>query len=379
MIVRTLLLALALLGAGTSAAAQPERPSLPRNADPNDWEAYYDEGVSLLNRGRSANAQKAFYWSSRMDPSRAEPLYGLRVALFLDDFRLWERYMRDDRDALRHPTAVRADSLMDEAMLRSPFVPRSLNLLLYNQLPGDWGRDPTTLGWLAFAKPDMEKAVEHFTRAVETRPGNVGRRMDLAQALVVLGRMDEAAVQVQAVLAELRRQDERELVRVYESKEMLEYALGLLYLSARRNDAAREALERALVENAAAFAAHRGMALLARVQGDRDRAAEEHGQAVEIAGAHPLLDIEYGAALVDARRPAEALPYLTRVVEREPFWADARLELGRAYDAAGKREEALAAYERYLELAPRKSATTIAAVRRQIERLRAAPAAPPPG
>jgi predicted Zn-dependent protease len=223
----------------------------------------------------------------------------------------------------------------------------------------------------------VEAAVHHFTRAVESHPGSVGRRMDLAQALVALGRMDEAAAQVSAVLAELRRRDERELVRVYESKEMLEYSLALLCLSAGRSDEAREALERALVENVAAYQAHRGMALLARVRRDPARAAEESGRAVEIAGAHPLLDFEYGAALVEARRPAEALPILERVVRREPFWADARLELGRAYEGAGRPGEALAAYGRYLELAPRAEASRAAAVRRRMEWLRAAPAAPP--
>jgi tetratricopeptide (TPR) repeat protein len=379
MILRTLLPALALLAAVTSAAAQhPERPPLPRGADLNDWEAYYDEGVRMLNHGRAVGAQEAFYWSARLDPSRADPLYALRVAIFLDDLGLWDRYLRDEPGALRNPRALRADSLMGEAMLRNPFVPRSLNLLLYGQLPGQWGHDPTTRGWLAFAKPDVEAAVGHFTRAVESHPQSVGRRMDLAQALVALGRMDEAAAQVSAVLAELRRRDERELVRVYESKEMLEYSLALLCLSAGRDDEAREALERALVESAAAYQAHRGLALLARVRRDPARAAEESGRAVEIAGPHPLLDFEYGAALVEARRPAEAVPILERVVRREPFWADARLELGRAYEGSGRRGEALAAYERYLELAPRADASRAAAVRRRMERLRAAPAAPPP-
>jgi len=379
MIRRIALIAIAIVTSVISAAAQvPERPRLPRDADTNDWEAYYDHGVKMLNSGLSSNAQKAFYWSARLDPSRAEPVYAMRVAIFLSDIRRWEQYLRDDEAALRHPQMVRADSLMDEAMLRSPFVPRSLDLLLFNQLPGRWGQDFTTRGWLAFAGQDVETAARHFASAVERDPRSVWRRMNLAQALVVLGRMDEAAVQVQAVLAELRSQDERQLVRVYESKAMLEYALALLYLSRNRNDEARQALERALLENAGAYPAHRGMALLARARRDLPAAAEEHGRALELAGEHPLLAYEYAAALVDARRPAEALPHLARVLEREPFWANAHLELARAHDALGSRAEALAAYERYLSLAPKRAASMAATVRRRMERLQESPAAAPP-
>lgn len=189
MIRRTLFSAIALVAVATSAAAQrPERPNLPRDADPNDWEAYYDHGVKMLNGGLTGSAEKAFYWSARLDPSRAEPLYAQRVTIFMDDVRVWERYLEDHPATLRRPEVARADSLMGEAMLRSPFVPRSLNLLLYNQLPGSWGSDPTTRGWLAMARQDMETAVRHFTRAVENRPGNVGARVDLAQALVVVDR-----------------------------------------------------------------------------------------------------------------------------------------------------------------------------------------------
>jgi tetratricopeptide (TPR) repeat protein len=381
MIRRIVLLASALLLVATSLAAQarPDGLNLPRDADPNDWEAYFDYGVRMMNAGLAENAQKSFYWSARLNPARAEPLYAMRVAIFMEDINRWQRYMRDDAGTLKLPRMATADSLLDEAMLRSPFLPRSLDLLLYNQLPGRWRQDLNTRGWLAFADRDMDAAIRYFTRAVERHPNSYWRRMDLAQALVVGGRMDEAAEQVRAVLAGLRVRDARELVRVYESKERLEYALGLLYLSRSRHQEAREALERALLENAAAFTAHRGLGLLATARRDPAGAAEEYARAVEIAGAHPLLDYEYGAALVDSRRHAEAVTYLARAVEREPVWAAARLELGRAYDGARRPEEALAAYARYLELAPRSDAATAAAVRRRMELLRAAPAAPPPG
>jgi predicted Zn-dependent protease len=378
MILRIVLLAVALLAAGTPASAQPpDRPRLPRDADRNDWEAYYDHGVRMLNTGLSSDAWNAFYWAARLDPTRAEPLYGMRVAIFREDIRRWDLYRRDFPPTLEEKAMVRADSLLDEAMLRSPFLPRSLDLLLYNQLPGRWREDVYTRGWLAYAERDVEEAARLFARAVEAQPKSFWRRMDLAQALVTLERMDEAAAQVQAVLAELRGRDARELVRVYESKERLEYALGLLYLAAGRQDEAREALERALLENAGAYAGHRGLGLLARARRDVLGAAEEYGRAAELAGEHPLLDFEYGAALVDAGRPDEAVPILARAVRREPSWAAARLQLARAHDGMGSVPEALAAYERYLRVAPRSAAPVAEAVRLRMDHLRGAAAAPP--
>src|SRR5215213_11951746 len=140
---RILILLVVLVAQAVSAAAQgaPARPRLPGGADPNDWEAYYDYGVRMLNGNMVSAAAGAFYWAARLDPSRAEPLYASRVTIFRDDIGRWERYLRDDPQTLKRPEMERADSLMGEAWLRNPFVPTSLNLLLYNQLPGDWGRD----------------------------------------------------------------------------------------------------------------------------------------------------------------------------------------------------------------------------------------------
>lgn len=362
-----------LLVPAAAAQTAPPRPELPRGADPNDWEGYFDLGVGKLHSRLGKDAEAAFYWAARLDPARAEPLYGMRAALFMQDLTLWERYFNDDPRGLRHPVAVRADSLQKESMLRNPFVAPTLDMLLVDQLPGRWGWDRATQGWLHFARRDFGLAARHFRALVESNPGrNYHRRYDLALVLAAAGQLDSAAVQVQALLDELRRQDETRVV-TYRSKELLEYALGLLLITQRRYPDARAALERAVLENAGGHLGHRGLAALAQAQGRHDEAVEEYRQAFEAAGEHPLLQFEYGSALLQAGRAEDGLPHLSRVVEREPYWAEARLELARAYDRLGKTGEALEAYERYTQLAPQKAAVTVQSVRRRIEQLRAAP------
>ena len=69
-----ILLAFAALCVGIPLYGQgePPRPSLPRGADANDWEAYFDEGEQRF-QDLPVQARDYFYWASRLDPSRAEP------------------------------------------------------------------------------------------------------------------------------------------------------------------------------------------------------------------------------------------------------------------------------------------------------------------
>ena len=74
----------------------PRRPSLPAAADSNDWEAYYDAGVEWLNNREHANAEAAFYWSSRLNPRRAEPFYARYATAWARDVQRFSRYLQHE-------------------------------------------------------------------------------------------------------------------------------------------------------------------------------------------------------------------------------------------------------------------------------------------
>ncbi|HEX2093068.1 MAG TPA: tetratricopeptide repeat protein [Longimicrobiaceae bacterium] len=350
-----LLLAALALGAPLPVAAQaePPRPALPRDADPNDWTAYYDHGVAVFKTS-PGQADAAFYWASRVDPSRAEPLFGRWATFWMRDYERWIDYLRGSRRVRESPEVARADTLLYRAAVRNPFVHRGLEALLYDRMPGRWRDDIQTRAWLAYATGDLPRAAELFGRVVERNPErNRWARYDRALALVAMGRFGEAATEVGRLLESLRREDEKELVRVYASKEMLEYATGLLHSAQNDDRAAREAHQRALLENLGFSPARAALGRIALAERRFPEAVREYEQAVEIDGRDAVVRFHYATALQATGEVAEAERELRVVVEREPYYAAPRALLGRVLEALNRPAEALGEYERFLALATR--------------------------
>ena len=363
--------ALSLSLSASAAAAQPSaRPALPVGADPNDWTAYYDRGVQLLKHD-GASAEAMFGWAARLDPSRAEPLYGRWVRFHLRDNLRFERYLLDDPRTLRNPAVVAADSLQMRALIRNPFVHRGLIALAYDMLPGIWSDDPSTRAFLAYANGDLPRAAENLELIVRRSPGDLRARQQLALTLVSLGRFEAARVEMDSVVARLRGADERRVVQVYESKELLLYGIGLLYLAQNQAGQARDAFAGAVLEDASQWYPHRGLGLALLAGGNAREALDEYRTALELAGDEPLLLSEYADALSGAGQYPEAVEQLTRLVRLEPEWAGPWRALGNANLGAGRRAEAIEAFTTFLARAPRSDADAVARVRAQLEQLRA--------
>jgi hypothetical protein len=80
----------------------PQRPGLPRGADPNDWEAYFELGDRMFQRDPRVSIA-AFYWASRLDPARAEPLFGRWAAYYGNDEGSWVGYLQEERSCGARP------------------------------------------------------------------------------------------------------------------------------------------------------------------------------------------------------------------------------------------------------------------------------------
>jgi len=356
----------------SASAAVAQRPALPARADSNDWNSYYDRGVELLRHGGVGAADELFRWAARLEPSRAEPLYARFVVFHLRDIRRFERYLLDDPRVLRNPAVIAADSLQVMALTRNPFVHRGLIALAYDQLPGRWGDDVYTRAFLAYAGGDLPRAVQGLERVVHDSPRDLRARYHLALTLVNLHRYDAARVELDSVMAGLRRGEERRVTPVYESKELLLYGIGLLYLAQNRTAQAREAFAQAVLEDASQWYVHRGLGLALLDGGQAREALNEYRTALELAGDEPLLLKEYADALYGAGEYAAAAGQLSRLVRIAPEWANAWRALGQAELRAGRRAEAIEAFTAYLARAPRSEAEAAARVRAQLEQLRAA-------
>jgi len=339
---------LLLLCALVPSVAGAQRPSLPRDKDPNDWEAYYNLGVEQLGHS-SSRAEAAFVWAAHLRPDRPEPLYGQWLAIHIRDTHRFERYLQDDEKTLRDPEVMRGDSLRAAAFRRNPFVHQGLIVLLWDRLPGQWPDDALTRAWLALGRANLPDAAHEFGLLIRRNPEKYGHlRLVRASALVKLHQFDSAATEISALLAQERAQDTKSLGNGYESKEMLEYALGLLQLNMRNVAAARDAFGRATVENAGFAPAHALLGEIAVAAKDTATALLEFGLAAETDPTDVEILIGYGKALRVAGRPVDAAEQFRKAVALEPYYAESSLNLALALEEAGERGGAADAYGQFL-------------------------------
>ena len=243
-------------------------PKLDKGADPNDWEAFYDYGVRMLTRMPS-QANAAFYWAERKDPTRAEPIFGQWAAFWMLDFSEWPDYLEGSPRVLQDPKVRAADSLRYRSWERNPFVNQALWMVITNKLPGNWNTYPYTQGWIEYTNQHYALAIDNFTVSLGSGDEYYWRRYDIALVYTQIGRYDSAAAHMELLLATMRKQDRKSLVYFYQSKAMYEYALGLLYMAQGKFGDAREAQARAIQEDLAFAPAHAALGRIAAIRATR--------------------------------------------------------------------------------------------------------------
>lgn len=371
---RALLLALAAVFAvcGAAPAQLPERPGLPRGADANDWEAYFELGDREFKRN-PRQAIAAFYWASRLDPTRAEPLFARWAAYYGNDEGSWIGYLTEDADILRRPAVIANDSLLLRAYRRNPFVHRGLEVGLFSMLGRQLRWDGAMSAFVEYGEGDFGRAAQRFGAIVRANPGrNVRFRHWRALSFVGAGQLDSATAEITQLLRVLRETDAERLAYYYESKAMYEYALGMLHEAGNRPAEARRAFERALEEELSMYPARAGLGRLSLRERKSAEAVDHLAQAVELAPGDAVMHLEYANALMSANRRAEAIPHYQNAIAMEPFFADTYLRLGIALQNAGQREGALAAYQAYLQRAPRRQQADIRRVNERVAQLQSA-------
>lgn len=376
----TILLGL-MLGAPITldAQAEPRRPALTAPADTNDWSAYYDAGSRWVEADPK-KAADAFYWASKLDPTRPEPFYGRRVALLLQDPRRLVRYWRGDKGTVRSREIQRIDSLYLHALTLNPFFYHRLDRYILTTLISEMAED-LSLGsglsagelrilldqsinsstaalraWVAYSEGDFDRAEGLYGEAVRqtsNRRAKASLMTDRARLYFQRDKADKALADLNTALAELRRSDRNDLIYVYESKALAEQGLGMVQKRLGNVAAAREAFGRSLQEDLSYFPAHVQMAMLALDAKDTVTALSEMDLAVQIKPDDAGLRYTYGFTLSEVGRRAEAQPQLERAIELSPVYAAPRHALAKVLDAEGKPQEALLHYRAFLSLAPR--------------------------
>jgi tetratricopeptide (TPR) repeat protein len=372
--------ALASLAAISPLSAQkkgslPKRPKLQFTTDTNDAGAYYRLGQQVLE-GDPRQAADAFYWATRISPNSAEAFYGLRTARHLSDMWRFKRYMEDDRKTIESRDVQQIDSLLARALTLNPFLYRKFDQLMVRNYihhavnsssygserpsPGEidyWIRGWVQRGgaearaWLAYGEGRFPDALRAYAEAMKATKRQAYLRTERGRIFFLLGNADSALAELKLALDELRKKDSKELVRLYDSKAVLEHSVGKLHEARNDVTAAREAYGRALEEDLAFYPAHVELANLALLTGDTATSLSELELAVQINGGDAVLRLMYAYVLSAGKRYADAEAHLTKAIEVEPYFPNPYHVLGQVYEAQGKRPEAIAQYEAFLRRA----------------------------
>ena len=323
-------------------------PRNPKGVDPNDWEAYFDWGTQQMGRDISG-AEAAIVWASRLRPDRAEPLFARYITFWARDPGLFEKYLNDDPKTLSDPRVIEAEALRARAFRRNPFVHEGMIVYLYQRLPGRIRDNPVTRAWFALGEGNLPAALDLFATLVSRDPKQYGYlRFIRASAFVNSRKPDSAAAEITALLAQLRAEDAKSLGSGYESKELLEYAMGLLELRRGRTKAAHDAFGRAVVENAAFAPAHAMLGEMALTAHDGATALLEYGLATETDSSDVELIVGHGRAYQLTNHPSDAVAQFKRAVALEPLYASPYVDLGSALQSAGDKIGAVDAYSKFL-------------------------------
>ena len=192
------------------------------------------------------------------------------------------------------------------------------------------------LAMLHAEQRDLTAAVEMFRRAAGIRPGFVDAQYNLAVALSMAARHEDAAKCYEQILK----------INPQHLDARNNYAASLL-ASGRTLDALQQYDQLIALSPASADAYNnRGMALQHRRR--FDEALNDYDKAIALRPDFPQAYVNRGNVLVSLRRPDDALASYRRAVALKPDFVDAYNNIGNIYCDRGSYEEALEAYNQAL-------------------------------
>ncbi len=362
----------------------PRRPTLPADKDTNSAADYYFYGTSVLGKD-AEKAEAAFFWSQRLNPYLAEPIYGEYLAALLvlptdliTDYML-DRPGTDNKKDIRH-----ADSLLYEALARNPYVDRRLmNVLLeawlYRATQGDVTLlelrqdSPRFSAFVSYTYGEYKQAADRYAELMRKYSDDPYIPLTRALPFVALGQNDSAIASVQTALTRYKSRDSKRAMRRYVSHAFAEYSLGVLFERGQQRDSAQAAYERALLEEVTFAPAHWRLSRLRIAAGDTARAMQELTDAVGLDSTDAVSLYELGSLSLAAGHSDSAVTLLKKSIAYEPYFLQPHFLLGRVYEMSGFKEEAIAEYATFLRIAPRSMPNEMAAARRWITALGGTP------
>ncbi len=221
---------------------------------------------------------------------------------------------------------------------------RAVQLLL-NALvlrPGDFRLNTTCVNWYSRMKPPRWAEAAHYASiAVALRPENSTVRLQLADALLRQGKLDEAVAQY------------REGIRLDKENAYAHNDLGVALNRQGKRDEALAEYRKATELDPKDAPAHNNLGNALREQGKLDEAIAEHRQAIELDPTFAPAYCDLGATLGRQGKLDEAIAECRKALAIDPKDAYAHSNLGAALYGQGKRDGAMAEYRQALALDPK--------------------------
>ncbi len=221
-------------------------------------------------------------------------------------------------------------------------------------------RPRVNLGAAHGNRGELDAAAREYEQAVRIAPDLAEARRNLGGTYFKLGRIDEAI------------REYHEVVSLKPGWAEAHSSLGAAYeAKGQRDDAIREyrdaiRLDPALVD------AHANLGAASIANGRLDDAAAAYREAIRLAPDRADAHFGLGFILAQRGRPADAIVPYARAAELRPSLEYA-LNLAVALDDAGRAREAIAWFERYLELAGGRETERAEQVRARLAQIRALP------
>ena len=357
---------------------EPKRPKLDSGRDTNSAASYLQHGMQHLS-DRPQMAADAFYWATRLDPGPPDPWYGRWAALLLTKQRR-DMFALVSSDSRTSKELTKIDSLRYEALLREPLLYTKLDAMLVRDFfqavsmatDGEVSEmdlasipDPSLKAWLAYGSGRFVESVKQYAIAIGRKPKALGLHAERARAFIPLLQYDSAAAEFEAE-RQLAQSAESTLVRVYNSREMLEYSIGRVRETQGKVGPAQEAFGRALVENLAFYPGHTALARLALAANDTATALKEYEQAVELAPGRADLRYWLGVLLMRRQSYDAAAEQFRLAVEADSYYVRPYYPLAFIRESEGKDSLAIAYYTHFIAWAPASLASQVADARKRL-------------
>jgi tetratricopeptide (TPR) repeat protein len=210
------------------------------------------------------------------------------------------------------------------------WFPAAALLLLLAQPP-----DFSAEGLKALEAQKYVEAVQLFTKALEADPKDYGAQFHLALAESLLGKDAEAIAGYKKVL-DLKP-------GLYEA----EVNLGIVLLRQKQAREAVACLESATGKKPKEIRPRLYLAQALFESGDFSRAEQAYLQAAELDPKSPAAQLGLAQAILRQNRLKEAEPHFRKAAELDPAFSDALLQLASLYENNGQKGEAIAVYQQF--------------------------------